>query len=182
MKRASLILLLAAAAVAPISIGAQGAATPAKPAAGAPAKPAGSTPAKPAASAAAGQGQTIEIGATDAMKFTVEKITAKPGEKIKVRLKGTGTTPKVAMAHNFVLLVLTANPTMFSNDAIMAGVAANYIPAAHKAQVLASTPLIGPGETAEVSFTAPTKPGTYTYLCSFPGHFAAGMKGTLVVK
>jgi len=26
------------------------------------------------------------------------------------------------------------------------------------------------------------KAGTYTFLCTFPGHFVAGMKGTLVVK
>lgn len=49
--------------------------------------------------------------------------------------------------------------------------------------MLASTPLAGAGETVEVTFRAPsTAPGTYTFLCSFPGHFAAGMRGTLVVK
>jgi plastocyanin len=32
------------------------------------------------------------------------------------------------------------------------------------------------------SFGAPAKPGSYTYLCTFPGHFVAGMKGVLVVK
>jgi azurin len=47
--------------------------------------------------------------------------------------------------------------------------------------VIAHTGLVGPGETVEVTFKAPAA-GTYTFLCSFPGHFAAGMKGTLVVK
>ena len=36
--------------------------------------------------------------------------------------------------------------------------------------------------TVEVTFDAPTEPGEYVYLCSFPGHYAAGMKGLLVVK
>jgi azurin len=51
-----------------------------------------------------------------------------------------------------------------------------------KDKILAYTPLAGGGDTVEVTFAAPTKPGSYTYLCTFPGHFAMGMKGTLVVK
>ena len=47
--------------------------------------------------------------------------------------------------------------------------------------MLASTKLVGPGEVAEVSFKAPTAPGSYTYICTFPGH-ATTMKGMLVVK
>ena len=38
------------------------------------------------------------------------------------------------------------------------------------------------GKTAEVTFTAPQQIGEYTFLCSFPGHFAVGMRGTLVVS
>ena len=41
---------------------------------------------------------------------------------------------------------------------------------------------VGPGESAEVTFTAPTKPGKYVFLCSFAGHWAAGMTGDLIVK
>ncbi|HEU5090712.1 MAG TPA: plastocyanin/azurin family copper-binding protein, partial [Roseiflexaceae bacterium] len=33
----------------------------------------------------------------------------------------------------------------------------------------------------EVTFKAPA-PGTYTFLCTYPGHYAAGMKGTLTVE
>jgi azurin len=63
----------------------------------------------------------------------------------------------------------------------MAGATA-YIPAARASDVLASTALAGGGETVEVTFKAPAAAGTYTFLCSFPGHFAVGMRGTLVVK
>ena len=38
------------------------------------------------------------------------------------------------------------------------------------------------GETDEVTFTAPEEPGDYEYICTFPGHLAAGMKGTLTVE
>jgi plastocyanin len=41
-------------------------------------------------------------------------------------------------------------------------------------------PLVSNGGTSTVS--ANLKPGTYTFLCTVPGHAAAGMKGTLTVK
>jgi mono/diheme cytochrome c family protein len=38
------------------------------------------------------------------------------------------------------------------------------------------------GKGATSSFSTDLKPGTYTFLCTVPGHAAGGMKGTLVVK
>lgn len=125
--------------------------------------------------------RVIEIEGNDQMKFSVTSITAKPGEQITVRLKAVGTMPKLAMQHNFVLLAANANATTFSNESAMAAATA-YIPAARKGEVLASTAMAGAGETVEVTFKAPATAGSYTFLCSFPGHFAAGMRGTLVVK
>ena len=58
----------------------------------------------------------------------------------------------------------------------------DFIPAAMKAEVVASTPLAGPGETVEITFKVPAAAGTYPFMCTFPGHFTAGMKGNLVVK
>ena len=34
----------------------------------------------------------------------------------------------------------------------------------------------------DLLFTAPSKPGSYSYVCSTPGHAAAGMFGTLIVR
>lgn len=42
--------------------------------------------------------------------------------------------------------------------------------------------LVEAGKTAEVSFTVPDKKGTYEIGCFVPGHYVAGMKGTLVVQ
>lgn len=121
----------------------------------------------------------VEVG--DNMKFSVGTITAKPGEQIRVVLKGVGQMPKAAMAHNFVLLKKGANAKEFADKSVSAR-DTDYIAPAVKDQVLASTRLVGPGETADATFAAPRQPGEYIYLCSFPGHYALGMKGTLIVK
>jgi azurin len=147
-------------------------------------KPAPST-AKPAADtqkpAAAKGVRTVEIIGTEDMKFSLTTITAKPGEQLRVRLVVKGAMPKVAMAHNFVLLNKGASPVDFVSAAVMASATA-YIPEAKKADVVATTALAGAGETVEVVFKVPAAAGDYPYLCSFPGHFQAGMRGTLTVK
>jgi azurin len=125
--------------------------------------------------------RVVEITAGDNMKYSLETIQAKPGETILVRLKSIGTMPKIAMGHNFVLLKPGTSPLEFAN----AGLEhrdTDFIDPAMKDKTIATTKIIGPGETAETTFKAPTKPGSYDYLCTFPGHFAGGMKGTLVVK
>jgi uncharacterized cupredoxin-like copper-binding protein len=42
------------------------------------------------------------------------------------------------------------------------------------------TPLISPGKTAKLVVTL--KKGKYPYLCTVPGHAAAGMKGVVTVR
>jgi len=123
----------------------------------------------------------VELTGNDLMKYSVTAIAAKPGELLHVRLKNVGTLPKVAMAHNFVLLAKGTDPAAFTNAAATARTT-GYIAPAMKAKVLASTPLAGAGETVDVTFKAPAAPGVYTFLCTFPGHFLSGMKGTLTVK
>jgi azurin len=115
------------------------------------------------------------------MKFSLTNITAKPGEQIRVRLISKGAMPKVAMAHNFVLLNKGVSQVDFVSAAVMASATA-YIPEAKKADIVAFTPLAGAGETVETTFKVPAAAGDYPYLCSFPGHFQAGMKGMLSVK
>ena len=134
-----------------------------------------------AAKAPAGAVRTVEITGSETMKYDVTAITAKPGEKIRVVLKAVGAMPKIAMGHNFVLLKLGVSPLDVSNAAFNAR-ATDFVPAEMKDKIIAATKLAGGGETVEVTFTAPTKAGSYDYLCTFPGHFSQGMKGTLTVK
>ena len=72
------------------------------------------------------------------MKFSVPTIAAKPGEQIRVRLAVKGGMPKIAMAHNFVLLAKSADTLKFVNAAALARTT-DFIPPEMKAQVLAST-------------------------------------------
>ena len=137
--------------------------------------------AKKAPAAKAGAVRTIEITGSDTMKFSVTEITAKAGEKVRVVLKSIGAMPKIAMAHNFVLLKAGVAGMEVANAAFNAR-ATDFIPAEMKDKILAFTGLAGGGETVEVTFTVPNRAGSYDFICSFPGHFAAGMKGTLLVK
>ncbi|HEY7500567.1 MAG TPA: plastocyanin/azurin family copper-binding protein [Vicinamibacterales bacterium] len=132
---------------------------------------------KPAAAAGA---RVVELTGGDDMKYNVTTINAKPGETLRIRLVSKGTLPKIAMAHNVVVLKAGAKQLDFVNAAATAR-DTDYIPAAMKDQVLAATTLAGPGETVETTFKVPAA-GTYPFLCTFPGHFAAGMKGTIVAK
>jgi azurin len=145
----------------------------------APPKP--TAPAPAAKAAAAKAGRTIELTGGDDMKFNLTTIEAKPGETLHVVLKSVGTIPKIAMGHNFVALKLGTDVTEFVKASMNAR-DTEFVPEALKAQVLAATKIAGPGETVEVTFKVPAKAGTYPYMCTFPGHYAAGMKGSLVVK
>ncbi len=132
------------------------------------------------AAAHADDAKTIQIQATDQMKFDVTSIDASPGEKITITLTNVGKLPKVAMAHNFVLLKAGTNVNAFA-AAALTHQDTGYLPPELSGQVIAATKLLGPGESDTITFVAPAA-GTYDYICSFPGHALAGMRGTLNVK
>lgn len=133
------------------------------------------------AAPAAAAPRVVNIVGTDDMRYSVTKIEAKAGEEIKIVLEAKSAMPKDSMAHNFLLLDPALNVDAF---VAAASVARNsgYVPKKFADKILAQTGLAGGGEKVEVTFKAPTKPGTYQYICSFPGHYAGGMKGELIVK
>jgi azurin len=125
--------------------------------------------------------RTDDITGNDQMQYSLTTITAKPGELLRIRMISRGTMPKVAMAHNVVVLQPTVNIDKF----LAAGAphrATDFVAPEMKAMVIAQTPFAGPGEATQVVFTVPAKPGRYPYICTFAGHFQAGMKGVLIVK
>lgn len=110
--------------------------------------------------------RTIEVQAADNMRYTPAAITARRGETIKFVVKNTGHKP-----HEFVLgdakslkehaELMRRYPDMEHDDPNMAKVA--------------------PGGTATLIWTF-TQAGTVEFACLMPGHYEAGMKGSIEVS
>ena len=125
--------------------------------------------------------QKITVTGNDLMQFDIKEFTVSTGENVELEFKNIGKMPKIAMGHNLVILKEGISALKFGQKIMGMGASAtNPIPEASKEDVLAATKLLGPDESATITFTAP-KPGVYQYLCSFPGHFAM-MRGTMTVK
>ena len=125
--------------------------------------------------------RTIDIVATDDMKYSINEITAEPGEEIRIRVHAKGVIPKVAMAHNVVVLEIDTDiETLLKEGAPYRN--SDFIPPSMLKNVIAKTALAGPGEVMQVKFKVPSAPGDFPYLCTFAGHYQAGMKGTLKVQ
>ncbi|HET8754293.1 MAG TPA: azurin [Salinimicrobium sp.] len=120
----------------------------------------------------------ITLSANDQMKFDKKEIKVKAGQTVKLTLVHTGKMAKNVMGHNFVLLKSGTDVSKFG-QAAMAAKSTDYIPAGSK-QVIAHTKVIGGGEKTGIEFQAPQK-GSYTFICSFPGHYAI-MQGTFIVE
>ena len=130
--------------------------------------------------AAAGAAKTFTVTGGDNMKFTPAVIRVKAGDKVSVTLKAVSALPKMAMAHNFVLLKAGTDAASVAT----AGAAArdtNFVSPKSKAQIIAASALAGGGESVTVEFTAPAA-GKYQFICTFPAHFQAGMVGQLIVE
>lgn len=128
----------------------------------------------------AGAVKTFNLTGTDQMKFAPAVIRVKAGDKVKVNLKAVSQMPKMAMAHNFVLLKAGADAASVASASAMARDTA-FISPKSKPQIIAATALAGGGETVTVEFEAPAA-GKYAFICTFPGHFQAGMVGQLIVE
>ncbi|HYW96319.1 MAG TPA: plastocyanin/azurin family copper-binding protein [Bacteroidales bacterium] len=127
------------------------------------------------------QVKEVNIKGLDKMRYSVEEITASPGQKIRLTLTTVSNLPKAQMSHNFVLLKKDADPSAFVSDGL-AYPSNEYIDDSWSDDIIVKTKLLGAGESDTVEFTAPKEKGTYTYVCTFPGHFQAGMKGSLTVQ
>jgi azurin len=128
-----------------------------------------------------GPPKIVEITGDDFMKFNITSFEVKPGQRVTVHFKNIGELPKEAVAHNWVLLAKEA----FAPKFIEAGAARpekDYIAFEQEFYVLAKTKMLGPGESDSVTFTAPAASGAYEYVCTFPEHYAGGMKGVMTVR
>ena len=106
----------------------------------------------------------IEIS-TDGDKLTFDKssLTAKAGSQVFVRFKNASSV----LQHNFVV-VQAGTKDDVARAGTTAGVKNGWIPQGDP-NIIGHTALLDPGATLEVEFTAPP-PGTYQFVCTFPGH------------
>lgn len=112
------------------------------------------------------------------MGFARTSFTVTAGEEITLTFDNTATSP--AMEHNVVILTDDNGDTIHRvGHAALKAASSDYVP--EDDAVLAATTVAAPGETVTVTFTAPSEPGKYSYVCTFPGHYAM-MQGTMTVE
>ncbi|MEX1184391.1 MAG: PVC-type heme-binding CxxCH protein [Gemmatimonadota bacterium] len=105
-------------------------------------------------------------------------ITVQPGQRVAIAFDNTDD-----MLHNVVILergssVDEAGASLNAFLTQPAAADADYIPPA--LPVVAASRMVGPRESVTLTFTAPTEPGDYPFVCTFPGHWIT-MRGILRV-
>jgi uncharacterized cupredoxin-like copper-binding protein len=110
------------------------------------------------------------------LAFKPVELKAKAGSSVTVNFSNVST----AQQHNWVLVKGGDDvAAKVDEEAVNVG-APDYIPA-DKANIVASSKIQQPGGKETITFTAPAA-GTYTFICTYPGHYSAGMKGTFTVE
>jgi azurin len=136
-------------------------------------------PAAPAKSASSAK--AIKVTGNDQMRFNLTEIKVKAGATVVIEMSNIGKLPAAAMSHNFVVLNRPVTAEEFTTFAT----ASSQNPPTYIAKdtdlVLVHTKMLGPGESATIEFTAPSTPGEYDFLCTFPGHYVT-MHGKLIVE
>ncbi|WP_049629509.1 azurin [Cellvibrio sp. pealriver] len=125
---------------------------------------------------------SVAITSTDAMQYDTKAITVNAScKEFTVTLTHAGKLPKNVMGHNWVLSK-TDDKQAIASEGMAAGLDNNYLKPGD-ARVIASTPLIGGGETTSVIFpVSKLSAGVpYTFFCSYPGHNAI-MQGSLTLQ
>ncbi|MDA0836561.1 MAG: GDSL-type esterase/lipase family protein [Planctomycetota bacterium] len=109
------------------------------------------------------------------MLYDKKTFTVTAGKPVKIIFSNPDKMP-----HNFLIV----NPGTSQKIGILAaqlgekGFEQQWRP--ESPDILHGTTMVNPGESATVSFTAPTKPGDYEYVCTFPGHWIL-MRGVMKV-
>ena len=142
--------------------------------------PTGSGAAPAAAPAPASRGAlAVTLGVISGqMKFSQSAITARPGQRVEITLDNTDDMP-----HNLVIFRRGAmadyEKELFGSLNEPNAQLRGFVP--DSPNVLVASRLLNAGESTVVSFDAPTEPGEYPFVCSFPGHWAT-MRGVLRIE
>jgi len=120
----------------------------------------------------------VTIEGDDQMRFNLKEIRVKEGDLVELTLVHVGQLDVKVMGHNFVLLKSGVDINDFAKKAMKAK-DNDYIPV-DSSDVIVHTEMIGGGQETSITFDAPA-PGTYPFVCSFPGHVAL-MNGEFIVE
>jgi|TARA_B100000959_G_scaffold158442_1_gene166072 azurin len=121
------------------------------------------------------------IESNDALQFNSKAMTVSAAcETVTVTLKHTGQLPAKIMGHNWVL-TKSSDFMAVAQAGGAAGPQNNYVPQ-EDSRVIAYSKIIGGGESTTVTFSTTdlSSSESYTFFCSFPGHYAI-MQGSLTV-
>jgi plastocyanin len=105
-----------------------------------------------------------------------------PAPKPAPAAKGPGGTLQLAASPTdlaFDKTSLTSKPGKVTIDFNNPAALEHNVAIEQEGEEIATSATLAEGKT---SVSADLAPGTYTYLCTIPGHAEAGMEGTLVVK
>jgi uncharacterized cupredoxin-like copper-binding protein len=137
------------------------------------AAPAASIPESSSAAEAASPSSIATPTAVPTLEATTEEAAEAPRGAITIAVPGPDFVPnEITAPAGTVVFFLDARPADILHNMVIA-INAGDLPLAKSANLEA-------GRT--VVFTVHgIAPGTYEFWCTFPGHFEAGMKGTLTI-
>ena len=109
--------------------------------------------------------KTVKIDMADTMRFNPAVIHVKRGETVRFVVSNSGK-----LMHE---MVIGTEEDLAKHAELMK----KFPEMEHEAPYMAH---VKPGATQEINWTF-SKPGTFQYGCLQPGHWEAGMKGSIVV-
>ena len=119
--------------------------------------------------------QTVSVQGVEGLKFSLAAFDVKAGARVKLDFANVSD-----MLHNLVV-VKPGTATRVGEQATrmgLDGAKLEYVPRTD--DVLYYTAVLEPQKSQTIYFVAPTTPGEYTYVCTFPGHYIV-MQGTMRV-
>ena len=120
--------------------------------------------------------KTLVIGTVPGMKYDITELEVKAGTKVKLTFNNLDDD----MTHNLVIVEPgTADEVGLAAFSLgVKGSQMSYVPNSNK--VLFHTTLLQPEASQTIYFVAPSKPGEYSFVCTYPGHHTL-MRGILKV-
>ena len=108
---------------------------------------------------------SVSLKAIVGLQYDVARFKVKPGSRVKLTLTNVSD-----MSHNLLITKPGMRLNVVNSALKLAekGPQMDYIPDIEA--VLWSIPVVSPGQTKSVTFTAPMQPGVYPYVCTYPGH------------